>query len=82
MAEILKGDEKGLLVDLSTHEGFKVLIKTIDLIAQDQERQVAATKIQVGKEAEVLYAKARAEGARNLQNALVRVLTNLRKKNN
>lgn len=77
---MLKSEEKSLLVDVSSHEGFKVLMRVIDLLAADQERRVHTTPIQVGKETEVLYAKARAEGARRLQVSLLGELKKYRTK--
>lgn len=72
---LLNGEEKARLLELREHEGFKVLLKAIDLLAQGQEREANAVRIEAGKEADVLYAKCRAEGARKLQAQLAQFLS-------
>lgn len=77
---MLKLEEKEHLADLREHHSFRTLLKVIEDLAQEQERRVTSTQIQVGKEAEVLYAKARAEGARQLQAAFLRLFEKPRSK--
>lgn len=72
---MLNSEEKARLRELASHEGFRALVKAIEALVQDQERAANLAPISAGKEADVLYAKCRAEGARKLQAHLLQFIS-------
>lgn len=77
---LLKGEEKSLIIELSEHPGFRALVNHMGALVQLQEKQLLDRPLMPGQEDELLYDKARVEGARRLVSDLKRSVEKLRTK--
>ena len=77
---MLKLEQKSAIIEVSEHPGFRALMSIIEALVESQEQQTLATPLTAGKESEILYAKARAEGASKLHRDLMREVEKLRTK--
>ncbi len=75
-------EERQALFDLSTQPGFPILMKQLDILIAETEANVMAIDLKPGREVELAYGKARAEGAKRLRFALAKSIDSLRKKAN
>lgn len=77
---MLKGDQKSQVLDLMAQDSFKALTSFLEMLVKHQEDQVVKHRITPGKEAELHYLKAKAEGARSLQLMFLSELDALKKR--
>ena len=77
---MLKLEQKSAVIEISEHPGFRAFFTMIEALVESQEQQTLATPLTAGRESEILYAKARAEGASKLHRDLLREVEKLRSK--
>jgi hypothetical protein len=65
---LLNEDERSALGETMESEGYKVVLKLIELCVANVESQIHAMRLQPGAENELILRKARAEGAREAMN--------------
>lgn len=76
----INGDEQEALLSLlSNSDGWKVLLKVMDALVDDQERAVLRLIVE-GDATNLVHAKLRAEGARKLLNSCLDLKETYRKK--
>lgn len=76
---MLKGEQKSQVLDLVAQDSFKSLLVFLEMLVKHQEEQVVKHRITPGREAELHYLKAKAEGARALQTMFVSEIAGLKK---
>jgi hypothetical protein len=64
---MLKGEAKGRFIDLTEHPGFKDLLVVLETLERAQGEELLRTRLVAGKEAEIAYLKAKAEGAEKMR---------------
>jgi hypothetical protein len=81
MANIkLNGEEKLDLRELIGHPGLKACLKMMEACVEDMERRVITIPLKSEQNNELIFAKARAEGARQLAANMNLLLQELAKK--
>lgn len=82
MANSLNSEQRQDLREVLDHEGIKALLVLAESLVEDQERQVLTRILTQETEKDIVYGKARAEGARKLFTLLKGELQTLKRSSN